>query len=209
LTNYPIETRAPAARSILEHSGLIDDYIEFPAMMRNARSLARLAAQIRRRRFDLAIHLTVPRGRVRALRDAMFFRTCGIRHQIGVSSNGELMEYRWIEYSHRFEHESERLPRAVAPLGDAAPFDPANFDLRLTPNEERTAARCLSHGGISGDFIACSIGTKFPTNDWGIHNWRAPLARIGAAFPKLGLVLPGHVLGQGQYAPADEAHLAE
>jgi ADP-heptose:LPS heptosyltransferase len=113
------------------------------------------------------------------------------------------MQYRWLHSEQRFEHEGERLARAVASLGDANPADATARDLGLTREEERTAARCLSHGGISGDFMACSIGTKFPTNDWGIHKWRAALARIGSEFPKLGLVMLGsgaEIIGSQQAA---------
>ena len=74
-------------RSVLPEDGLIDEWISYPnpsGLLDKATSFYRLARELRRRDFDVAIYL-MPRIRTEKQidRDVCFFRFCGIRRLIG------------------------------------------------------------------------------------------------------------------------------
>ena len=189
LTNIPIHAKAPAASAILDGSGLVDGYIQYPMATRSPWKLAQIWWKIRRFRPDLLVYLTPPRGKQVADRDLRFFRICGVQNVIGLPV-GDLEKCRYDPRTELWEREAARLARCLAPLGRIDVDDPENWDLRLTNQELRRAAEALA--GINGKaFLACGPGTKMQAKDWGRENWRALLKKLSASFPQHALVLVG------------------
>lgn len=188
LTNIPVHAKAPAAAAILDGSGLVHGYIDYPIATRNALSLARVWWKIARLQPDVAIYLTVSRGQQAIERDRKFFRLCGIPEIIGLPV-GDRSANRYDPTSDKWESEASRLLRAVQELGSADVDDPQLWDLGLSAAEEQRAKELV--GQSSAPVIVCGPGTKMPAKDWGQENWRALLGRLGEVFPGYRLVLVG------------------
>jgi ADP-heptose:LPS heptosyltransferase len=189
LTNLPFHAKAPLAAAILGDSGLVDGYIEYPVGTRSIRELLKLWWRIRSFRPDVLVYLTVPRGAAAVQRDAKFFRLCGIRNIVGLPE-GHLAENLLDPTTQLHEQEAARLLRCIAPLGHADLDDLANWDLRLTAEERSAATRELAP--IQGRrILACGLGSKRETTDWGTANWRALLDRISPLMPDHALLLVG------------------
>ena len=84
LTNFSASSKAAPMARVLEGTGPVHGYIEYPLGLRDPRGLLRLRQEIHRLGPDVLIYLAAPRGRLKALRDAVFFRACGIPRLIGV-----------------------------------------------------------------------------------------------------------------------------
>ncbi len=189
LTNIPVHAKAPAASAVLEGSGLVHGYLSYPVGTRSLRKLSALWWRIRRFRPHVLIYLMPARGRGSLNRDTWFFRLCGSPQIIGLPA-GDRAEPALDPNTRVWEHEASRLLRCLRSLGDADLHDPAAWDLRLTPEENRTATDVLAC--FAGQpFIACGPGTKMQAKDWGQQNWRALLARLAVELPGRGLVLVG------------------
>jgi heptosyltransferase III len=190
LTNFPISRKAAAMETILGDSGLVHGYISYPLHSRSPRTLYSLRRAIQKWRPDVVVYLAAPRGRLRAHRDALFFRWCGVRRVIGVPYTRDLQEGRQLRGIAHYESEAERLGRCLAELGDAQCNRPESWDLSLTPNELREARELLWRDQGSTR-IAVSAGSKAHSNDWGEANWKQLLGTLSASRPDLGLVLVG------------------
>ena len=199
LTSFPPSAKAPASSAVLEHTGLIHGYLRYTYGTRNLRELAALWWRIVSWRPDVLVYMGGPRGISAAKRDALFFRLCGIRRQIGVPDSTETQEYT-RNFGDGFEspyaqglpleYECSRLARSLAQLGDARLDDPASWDLHLTAQEKARADEVLQPLG-GQPFIAVSLGTKNQSNEWGNDNWRALLIQVACLYPDHGLVLCG------------------
>jgi heptosyltransferase-3 len=187
LTNSPVSGKAAPLESILASSGLIDGVIPYPLGMRDPRRLLALCRRLRAEKFDLLISLASARGWLASVRDALFFRACGIPRRIGIPFRRD--DLICVRRGDLFESEAERLLRRVSPLGPVNLAEPKWLDLRLTEAEETEAVGLLAP--LAGNFIAASLGTKTPLNDWGTPNWTQLLDKLSAAHPGLGLVLLG------------------
>jgi ADP-heptose:LPS heptosyltransferase len=186
LTNERIDARAAPAMSVLEGSGLVDDFLAYPVGMREIGRLAGLRNQIRGLRPDLFIYLASRRSFWQVLRDCLFFRSCGIKHMVGFPfetvyrrAHQPAMEGGY------WEREANRLARCLSAMGDAAPYDWESWDLAITAGE-REMANCLIEETLpSSAFVRAplglSIGTKQSINDWGLEAWQVVLGRIGDA----------------------------
>lgn len=189
LTNFPVHAKAPAASAVLDGTGLVHGYLNYPVGTRSIRDLARVWRDVRRFRPEVLVYLVAPRGEKIIARDANFFRWCGIRKIVGLPT-GELGNNLFDPRTQIREGEAARLLRCVRPLGEAQADDLSLWDLRLGPAEEEKAEEVLSALG-GGPLIACGPGTKMQAKDWGQENWRALLDRITAAMPGATLVLVG------------------
>ncbi|MGD0370032.1 MAG: glycosyltransferase family 9 protein [Acidobacteriaceae bacterium] len=189
LTNVPVQTKAPAAWSVLEGSGLVHGYISYPPGTRKLAELAGVWRGIRRFRPEVLIYLTAPRGEQTVRRDARFFRFCGVRHIVGLPL-GDLEECRFLPEKDLWEAEAARLLRCVRSLGEAEVDDLRWWDLRLTETEKRKACEVLT-AVVDRPIVACGPGTKMQAKDWGQENWRTLLARLSVEFPHHALVLVG------------------
>ena len=190
LTNFPVSVKAPAAAAILADNGLIHGYFRYTAGTRSLRDLFGLWASLIRWRPQVIVYLAAARGIGSARRDARFFRACGIFRQIGVPLTEDMQQNRMQPQYDALEPEYERLARNLQTLGDAAPGDPSSWDLGLTASEHAAAFAALKPAA-GRSMLALSVGTKLQVNDWGRDNWRALLARLGAAYPDYALALMG------------------
>ncbi|HXB62567.1 MAG TPA: glycosyltransferase family 9 protein [Acidobacteriaceae bacterium] len=190
LTNFPVQSKAAAAETILDGSGLVDGYFSYAVGLRHLNKLLKLRNEIRAWQPDVLIYLMGARGTRIAKRDAMFFRSCRISRQIGVPFTEDMQENRWRAATGLFESEAARLARCVAELGDARLDDPASWDLRLTEAEYGTARLVLEPAG-KRPIIAFSIGTKVQANDWGDENWSELLVRMAQLYPDHALLITG------------------
>lgn len=189
LTNVPVHAKAPAAWAILNGSGLVHGYIDYPMATRSLRTLARLVWRIRRFRPEVVVYMMPPRRNGAVERDLRFFRICGVREVVGLPV-GDLAENRFDPATGLWEQEAARLLRCMQPLGAADVDDLAWWDLHLTVAEEEAARQALA--SIAGrPMIACGPGTKVQANDWGRENWRTLLDRLTAALPGHALVMVG------------------
>jgi ADP-heptose:LPS heptosyltransferase len=159
-----------------------------------------MLVQLRRWQPDALVYLHEPRGTAVALRDAAFFRACGIRRMAGVPWAQELSRPRLDAASGLYEHKTALLTRRLAALGDCAPSDPASWDLRLSAAETGRASALLAPLAGGGGILAMSIGAKIDVKDWGDTNWNALLARIGPPLRGWSLVALGV---QGEHARSE------
>jgi ADP-heptose:LPS heptosyltransferase len=190
LTNFPINSKAPAAAEVLKGSGLVHGYFNYKAATRRLSDLAALWWQLARWRPQVLIYLAAFRGGEAVVRDARFFTLCGITKQVGVPLTEAMQKNRWQESEQALEPEAARLARNLAELGDARLDDPASWDLRLRETERETARVALADAA-GMPVIAVSVGTKVQAKDWGIENWRRLLAELAAAYPEHALALCG------------------
>ncbi|HEX4022546.1 MAG TPA: glycosyltransferase family 9 protein [Acidobacteriaceae bacterium] len=190
LTNVPVHSKAPAAFSVLEGSGLVDGYLRYPIGMRHPSELLALRREIRQWRPQILIYLTVRKRWQDVARDVAFFRFCGIAKIIGAPFSHDARTHRLDASSGLYEAESSRLARSIHALGSIHLQDAANWDLRLTPKEHTRAAEALLPLG-NRPLLACSVGTKVQAKDWGGDNWHAVLQVLAQKLPNHGLVLLG------------------
>jgi len=186
LTNIPVSGKAAPLEAILENTGLIDGIIPYPIGLRDPRALGELRDTIAREKFDLVISLTAARGLPASIRDYFFFRACGIRRIIGIPWRRR--DLVCLPREGVYENEADRLMRRVASLPSVATDDPG---LGVTELESAEARNLLQKSNIPSPFIAASVGTKSPVNDWGIENWRKLLAALSRDCPGFALVLLG------------------
>lgn len=194
LTNIPVASAANPISAIIGNSGLIHGYMAYPVKLRNPAKLFKLSLQIRRWQPEVLVYLTEPRGKFRAVRDALFFKFCGIKHLVGVPDTEELQENRRLGEEQGFEYEGARLARCLRGLGEVDLADRRNWDLHLTPEEEGRARQVLEGWDGKDRFIAASVGTKIGVNNWGETNWTELLRNFSSQNRGYGLLLMG---GQG------------
>lgn len=182
LTNAPVAQNAPSLFSVLDGSGLIDGYLEYPISVRDPRQLWRLAGDIRRWRPDAIVYLARREWLRQVVRDAVFFRACGVRNIIGLPLTRDRLRNR-LRPSGLREHESERLVRNLAVLGTVDLNDPACWNLALTEGDRELPRRLIAEQIGALPYIALSIGTKQPANEWGMANWRTLIGDLVKSYP--------------------------
>lgn len=190
LTNFSVSSKAAVMAEVLEGTGLVHGYLEYPIGVRDPRELLRLRREIRRLRPEALVYMAAARGRLKAFRDAAFFRGCGIRRLVGVPYKRGIQEP--IEDSEgRYEYEGARVLRCLRPLGEMSLDNPAAFDLHLSEAERAAARKALAPLLDRRPLLAASIGAKVDVKDWGDANWAALLERLGQALPGAALAMLG------------------
>jgi ADP-heptose:LPS heptosyltransferase len=190
LTNFSISSKAAPMSQLLEGMGLVHGFISYPIGVRNIAKLARLIARIRALGAEALVYMAAPRGRLRAWRDALFFKVCGIRRLIGVPYTRDLQNVRQLRGG-MYEYEGSRLARCLAELGDAGLRDPASFDLELSSQEIATAETILVGFPDGRPILAAGVGGKVDVNDWGDGNWGRLLERLSQEARDWSLVMLG------------------
>ncbi|MCB2148595.1 MAG: glycosyltransferase family 9 protein [Deltaproteobacteria bacterium] len=190
LTNLSDSAKTVPMAQVLENTGLIQGYIHYPPKLRDPITIAALSKRIRHIRPEIIIYLAEPRGRLRVLRDAMFFRMCGIKKFIGVPYI-EKMQRPASMGNGNYEYEGARLVRCLQSLGSISLSDPSAFDLCLRLFEHAAAKVALNDLGISKPFIVASIGAKVDVKDWGDDNWASLISKLGRDLSDWGLVMIG------------------
>ncbi|MGR8998179.1 MAG: glycosyltransferase family 9 protein [Gammaproteobacteria bacterium] len=192
LTNFTDGAKVAAIDTVIGPMNLVHGYFRYPLNTRNLRTLWRLLRQIRSWNPDVLVYLVASRGRVKAFRDAFFFKTCGISKLIGIPWHQDRQCIRKpADNNELWESEACRMARCIAKLGDAGPNDSESYDLKLTLAERQKAEKELEGWRKSGQFIAAGIGTKADTKDWGQENWKSLFDKWSMVHPAVGLVLVG------------------
>jgi heptosyltransferase III len=189
LTNFPINSKAPASAVVIGESGLIHGYMRYSAKTRNPIELGRLWWRLRRYRPDFLVYLMGVRPPAAVKRDALFFRFAGIKDLIGLPSAAEAMHI-LDQSTGMFEREANRLARTISALGDAHLENLDNWSLRLTRAERERASEVL-RSLDRGRLVICAPGTKMQAKDWGTENWTALMQRLSQTLPGYELVLVG------------------
>ncbi|MFY9747704.1 MAG: glycosyltransferase family 9 protein [Acidobacteriaceae bacterium] len=187
LTNMPTHSNAPAAFAVLDGSGLVHGYLDYPWKTRRLWELVRLWWRVVRFRPQFVVYLMG--ARKTGKRDEWFFRLCGVRRIVGIPK-GVFNEDVFDPGNGLWEQEGARLLRSIADLGSADIHDLANWDMRLTEAEQRRADEELATT-VGRRIIACGPGTKMQAKDWGQDNWRVLLKRLTRELPDHTLLLVG------------------
>ena len=191
LTNYNTNIKASHTSLILDGSGLVDGYISYPVKTRSLRELNLLKKKIQDIQPEVLIYLASPRGRIKAYRDAFFFRWCGIRKLIGIPYTEHLQKNRWLPEENAYEYETERLVRCLSSLGKVDLENRTCWDLNLTENEVSQADKALGTIGKRTPFIVCSPGAKVDVKNWGEQNWSNLVALLYGRYGRYALVCIG------------------
>ncbi len=190
LSNIPVHSKAPAAYAVLEGSGLVHGYMRYPVATRNVAELLALQREIRSFRPSVLVYLTPRRAAGDVLRDAAFFRLCGVPRTIGLPLARDARANRVDAATGEVEPEAARLARLMRELGTIDLEERSNWDLRLTVEEHRRAATALEP--VQGrPLLGLAIGTKMQAKDWGAENWTLVLNRLAGELPDYGVVLLG------------------
>ena len=190
LTNVPVNSKAPSAAAVLDRTGLVDSYFEYPLKTRSLRELVSLWWRLVLWRPQVVVYLAASRGINAAKRDARFFKLCGIPRQVGVPLTDAMQKNLLAEGDGSLEPEANRLLRNLSSLGDGRVNSPASWDLRLTQAEIAKARELLAPSeGMA--LIAVSVGTKVQSKDWGAANWRALLLEMAKLYQGYALVMCG------------------
>ena len=190
LTNFSVNDKAAPMAHVLDGTGLIHGYLEYPIGVRDLGAVWALARRIRQLRPDVLVYLAAPRGRLKAWRDAVFFKFCGIRRIVGVPFAADSQKPLKLD-NQRYEYEGARLIRCIRALGNARLDDPGAFDLSLTGAEHLAAQRVMDTLGGHGPLLAISIGAKDDVKDWGDTNWLQLIDQLGIRLPGWSLVMIG------------------
>jgi ADP-heptose:LPS heptosyltransferase len=194
LTDLMASPKTTSMATLLQGTGLIHDYFQYPGEQRGAERLRdywSVAQAIRRWRPHLLVYLHEQRGWRIALRDAAFFRLLGLTRIIGIPLSADLQRVGFDEATQRFEQRSEYLGRSLKELGDARLAERSSWDLSLSTLESAVARGKLAPLAECPGILAFSIGTKIEVNEWGDDNWRSLLARLGELLPAWGVVALG------------------
>ncbi len=178
--------------TILQNTGLYDDTMRYPISLRKIKEIRELRSKLRTGSYDALVYLAKPKGGLLAsIRDWIFFKSCGIRKLIGIPFRRQTLECLPIAGTELFTSETTRTLNSIAKLGSADVRDDRWWNMRLTATEIAEADGLLEAHGISGSFLAASVGTKIPAKDWEEANWAELMRRLAGENPALPLVLFG------------------
>jgi ADP-heptose:LPS heptosyltransferase len=190
LTNFNASHKAASMASVLDGTGLVHAYLEYPVGMRDFAGFVRLHRDIRRFRPDVLVYLAAPRGRLKAWRDALFFRCCGINRLVGVPYRADQQARLRLDNG-KYEYEGARLVRCLEDLGPTRLDAPGAFDLALSDVEHRAAVSALGPLTDGRPLLVASIGAKIDVKEWGDAKWAELLVRLGKRLPGWGLGMLG------------------
>jgi ADP-heptose:LPS heptosyltransferase len=174
-----------SAASVLPAEGLFDGWVSYPNLsggFRDALSLLKLAARLRRMKFDAVVYLmTRNRTSTQIDRDVKFFRLAGVKKILGaefLKANSLGLEI--PKPVPRIERESDFLIRMLRhdELIDAnASFE---TDLGLTTNETHFADQWLEANAPSAGSrrIAIAPGSKWDSKIWDEERFAAVVNRL-------------------------------
>lgn len=190
LTGSVTDPKAAPLSQLLEGTGLVHGYIDYPLRVRSPRALMGLRREIRDFRPDVLVYLAEPRGILKAYRDVIFFWCCGVRRLVGVPLTGVRQRRRHLGAG-IWEYEGARLLRCLRSLG-RMPLDSADaFPLGITPAERATAAAVVGGALPSARSVAVSVGAKVDVKDWGAQNWAELLKHMDARLRGWTLIFVG------------------
>lgn len=201
LTNIPVNNKACALELILQNTGLVDHYIEYPSKSSLIKKAIAIRKLIKENHFTTMIYLHQNRSLLNAWRDFLFFKICGVKKIIGLSLIRHGFQYDYNPEKKCYNSEHYRLTNQIKALGSVDWHDPAVMDLALTTNEVQQALSFVPAEMMNKPYIVCSIGTKLVMKDWGQANWKALLKHLAPAFSNYGMIFIGV---QEEYERSDE-----
>ena len=152
---------------------LFDAIHDYPAVS-GWRAIRQKLRLFRATRIERLYYLMPPRSSQQLWRDRLFFGLAGVR-VIGMQGRDALTP-RFLPGSGLYEHEMDRLARAMSEVDTVFPKTPRYRSLRLSPAERSEARQLLK--GEARCAVALSIGTKCDVNDWGLDNWAELVGRL-------------------------------
>ncbi len=153
---------------------LFDDICAYPALT-GWRNVAEIICLFRRLRLDRLYYLMPMRTSVQLWRDRL---ALGLLVPQVVGLNKVAVEpRRQVGDGPLYEHEADRLARAIGLPAGRAQREPENLSLGLTM-EERASIR-LATGRRSGGAVVVSVGTKCEVKHWGATKWRRLIEQLG------------------------------
>lgn len=201
ITNIPVNHQACALESVLENTGLVDAYIEYPSKSNLLRKCFQLRKIIRDNQYDLFIYFHQSRNLLQAWRDYFFFKLCGVKKIMGLSLMRHGFQYRYLQKKKLYQSEHVRLVEQLRALGEINWHDPNIIALHLTESEKKSALQKIPDTMLQMPLIVCSIGTKLPMKDWGQENWKKMLTKLSQDYSDCGLIFIGVA---SEYARSEE-----
>ena len=199
LSNFPVSQTGKEclASSVLEGTGFVHQYLEYPPGLLGLRGLMNLRSKIRILDPEMMVYLMPVRSAKQLIRDWLFFRFCGIRRIVGLKFGRRYQQRLYDSQLDIWEHESHRLGRLLSELGNIHYEDPTSWQLNIS-QREREEARLALAPIDNQPFVVFGVGTKADTKDWGHDRWLQLADRMSERFKGLALVLIG---SQDEYEP--------
>ena len=165
---------------VLDGSGLIDDYIEYPTGSYPA--LIRLLFQLRSQRFESLVYLIrVYLNDRRIKRDLFFFRLAGIQKVAGVQGLPVLPEYSAVIPLPGVPRVADTLLKRLAASGLRVPPDGSgNMDLGISVIEANNVENWLAGLPSCGErlWVGVGIGGKMAVNRWPLERYERLIAAL-------------------------------
>lgn len=190
LTNSPVNGSIKAASSykVLNGSGLIDDYIEYPHRSSNLKDLFKLAKSIISLKPEMLIYLMPVRSFQQRLRDYIFFLLMGITKSKGLWSKKN-SRYNILNINNNtYESEGSRLIRSIGLSSEKIKVSDLSINVK---SEELDFINELLKEFNEEKFISLSLGTKIDVNDWGDENWEEMLNKLSKNYSQYKLMFIG------------------
>jgi heptosyltransferase-3 len=176
---------------LLQPMGLIEGSVSFPMHLRKLDDMIKLRRDIMNLKPTTLYYLTPEKRLMALVRHSSFFLACGITSIRSVPWSKSFQNPIEIVPGKLWETEGSRLLRVIGAKNDSDAPPDAERSLSLSAAEHHAAESQLSRDGELDQFVAVSVGGKFPLKDWGDANWASLLGLLSARHPGLGLVLVG------------------
>jgi len=169
LTNTPVNNSVKAASSfqILNGSGLVDDYLEYPHGSSDIAKLRKVAKSIKQLQPDLLVYLMPQRTILQRLRDFVFFLLSGITKFRGIWSENGANTHTFDKKTGLYESEASRLVRSIGFKPEL--MNKALFSIMPTGKEIEKARYLVNID--HANYISLSVGSKLFVKDWGEAKW--------------------------------------
>jgi heptosyltransferase-3 len=172
LCNGGIGTQV-VAKSVLEGTGLIDDYIVYNTLhdatfVQKARSTISVLLALRSRHFSKVIYLPESKRTAKQVnRDRWFFWLAGFRNILGIDTHHCGSASPPIKPLQPTRSEMSKLLDAVGRMGIyVAPIEKCNHSLRLTQAERNQATKNLPPVTGTRLPIGVAVGSKMASKRW-------------------------------------------
>jgi ADP-heptose:LPS heptosyltransferase len=187
-------------QDILDGSGLVDDYIHYPAntsvrgRFEQLRTLVGLLKKLRYRRFDAVVYLMRSgRGCITVQRDIVFFWLAGVRQFIGLSGFKSLPPKIPGQSMPAVLHETDQILRRLADSGVRVPAVGCGaMKLKISDLEKNAALKIVNNDDAKGKiWIAIAPGSKMPAKMWPVERYIQVVDRLMQHFDIWPVILGG------------------
>jgi|SaaInlV_120m_DNA_4_1040238.scaffolds.fasta_scaffold09350_2 heptosyltransferase III len=193
LTNFPVGygDKEALLQSVFGKSTLVDGYYNYSTGRGNLRGLLSLVRDIRKWGVTHLVYMMPVRTKFMIFRDWIFFKyIIGISVMFGISFSKKNQIHLYDELTGLYEFEAQRILRNLSKLGTIN-LDQSSFDLGILPDEVLLLPKIINPKFRKIKYIACCVGTKWNSKDWGKERWSRLMERISIKYPDLGLIMIG------------------